>query len=57
MTSTERGPELCIDCGREVPGGGYCRECLQRRMREISEALDRPLSDRAGDFRGVRRGS
>ena len=55
MTSTEREPELCIDCGREVPGGGYCRDCLRERMRMISEALDRAVYERADDFWGRRR--
>ena len=52
---THRGPELCIDCGREVRGGGYCRDCLQERMRMISEALDRAMYERSDDFWGRRR--
>ena len=48
----EREPETCIDCGREVPGGGYCRTCLRERMHKISEALDRAIYDSADDFWG-----
>ena len=51
----DRDPELCIDCGREVPGGGYCRDCLRERMRMISEALDRAIYERSDDFWGRRR--
>ena len=46
----DREPELCIDCGREVPRGGYCRDCLRERMRMISEALDRAMHEREDDF-------
>ena len=35
MASTER--ELCIDCGRPVPGGGFCRECLAARIRLLDK--------------------
>ncbi len=40
-----RDPELCVDCGRPVPGGGFCRECLAARIRKLSERYEAVLEE------------
>lgn len=38
MTNTE--PQRCLDCGVDVPGGGFCRRCLADRIHDLSEAYE-----------------
>ena len=43
--AVSRDPELCVDCGRPVPGGGFCRECLAARIRKLSQRYDAVLEE------------
>ena len=34
-------PERCLDCGADLPGGGFCRRCLKERVGHLEQAWDR----------------
>ena len=37
--------QYCIDCGTPIPGGGFCRDCLNARIRKLSEEYDKVLEE------------